>query len=369
MKINTVNKNFRVLGLMSGTSLDGVDVALIETDGADHVAPLGFSCAIYPDCLRQNLRACFGLRTATDELRAAEREMTLFHAEAVKAFLDARGLTPSSIDLIGFHGQTITHDPAIGFTWQLGDGALLARELGIDVVYDFRTQDVAAGGEGAPLIPVYHYARARASQLKRPVAILNIGGVSNVTWIDGGVEDILAFDCGPGNALIDDLILKHTGERFDRDGALALQGTIHEDVLARWMDHPFFTAPPPKSLDRGAWDVSTISNFPLGDAAATLTEFTVRAVVQAATHFPTPAREWYVCGGGRHNRAIMEGLRASLGAPVEPVDTLGWNGDALEAEGFAYMAVLSRLGKPISFPRTTRVKVPMTGGRFSAAKD
>ena len=216
------------------------------------MAPLGFSCAIYPDCLRQNLRACFGLRTATEELRAAEREMTLFHAEAVKAFLGARGLRrPPLTDR--FHGQTITHDPAIGFTWHRAMG-LLARKLGIDVVYDFRTQDVAAGGEGAPLIPVYHYARARASQLKRPVAILNIG-VSNVTWIDGGVEDILAFDCGPGNALIDDLILKHTGERFDRDGALALQGALHEDVLARWMDHPFFTAPPPKSLDRGAWDV------------------------------------------------------------------------------------------------------------------
>lgn len=359
----TPNKIYKALGLMSGTSLDGVDVALVETDGLNMVAPHGFYYKPYPDELRAKIRACFGLKEPTSETAAAERELTDFHAEAVAEFLLREGLDKSDIDVIGFHGQTITHDPANGLTWQLGDGARLSARTGIDVVNDFRTHDVAMGGQGAPLIPIYHYARARSSNLKRPVAILNIGGVSNVTYIDGNEDDLIAFDCGPGNALIDDVILKQTGERFDKDGGWSRQGTADRDVLARWLAHDYFARPIPKSLDRGAWDVKTVSNFPLPDAAATLTAFTVEAIVKSLGHFPEPPKEWYVTGGGRLNPAIMDGLKSALNVPVASVDQLGWNGDALEAEGFAYLAVRSLLGLPLSFPKTTGVPCPCTGGK------
>lgn len=358
-------KIYKALGLMSGTSLDGVDVALVETDGDGMVDALGFYYKPYPDELRSLIRACFGLRTPNDQTRAAEKALTDFHAVAVNEFLLREGLDKTDLDIIGFHGQTITHDPANGLTWQLGDGVALARQTGVPVVYDFRTNDVAHGGQGAPLIPVYHYARARSSNLKRPVAILNIGGVSNLTYIDGNEADLIAFDCGPGNALIDDVILKHTGDRFDKDAGWARQGKADRDVLDRWLAHDYFIRPVPKSLDRGAWDTKTISNIPLPDAAATLTAFTVEAIAKSRAHLPETPKEWYVTGGGRLNPAIMDGLRAALNVPVEPVDKLGWNGDALEAEGFAYLAVRSLLGLPLSFPKTTGVPSPCTGGKAS----
>ncbi len=349
---------------MSGTSLDGVDVALIETDGQGSVIPSGFLYVPYPDDLRQRVKKHFGTSKQTEETNAAERELTLFHADAVRAFLAQENLDKTDIDVVGFHGQTLYHDPDNGFTWQIGDGELLSHELGITVVNDFRTNDVANGGQGAPLIPIYHYARARSSDLKRPVAILNIGGVSNVTWIDGNEEDLVAFDCGPGNAMLDDLISKATGERYDQDAGWARQGKADREVLDRWLSHDYFKKPAPKSLDRDAWDVTTISNFPLPMAAATLTDFTVEAIAKGAELFPEPAKEWYVTGGGRLNPAMMNGLARLLNVPVYPVEQIGWNGDALEAEGFAYMAVRKLLDLPISFPKTTGCKTPLTGGKI-----
>lgn len=362
MKKNNVNKIYRAIGLMSGTSLDGVDVAYVETDGYGDVAARGFYYMPYDDALRARIRACFGATTMTDNIAGVERDLTLAHAHAVRNFLVQEKVSSSHVDVVGFHGQTISHDPAHRFTWQLGDGALLASEIGIDVIYDFRTADVSAGGQGAPLIPVYHAALAAASHLDVPVAILNIGGVSNVTWIGEGVNNILAFDCGAGNALIDDVVLKATGEKCDWDGKLAQVGSPHLDVLAQWLSHPYFDKAPPKSLDRGAWDTRTISNFPLQDAVATLTAFTVQSIFKAAAHFPAPVGAWYVSGGGRLNPAVMEGLESALGVPVLSVDVLGWNGDALEAEGFAYLAVRSLLGLPLSFPTTTGVPSPHKGG-------
>lgn len=360
---------FHAIGLMSGTSLDGVDVALIETDGISHVKPMGFSYFPYSESLRAKIRACFGAKTKTPDIADAEHELTIAHVNAVKEFMASHSLVAKNINLIGFHGQTITHDPDNQFTWQLGVGDLLARETGIDVVYDFRTADVAAGGQGAPLIPIYHWARAFSSNVTFPVAILNIGGVSNVTWLGRNEGDLLAFDCGPGNALIDDVVLKATGARFDKDGAIALSGTADADILARWLSHPFFAKLPPKSLDRDAWDVKTISNYPLPDAVATLTDFTVAAIAQGATYFPEPATALYVTGGGRLNAAIMQGLRRELKCDVQPVEALGWNGDALEAEGFAYLAVRSVLGLPLSYPTTTGVKTAQKGGIFTKLFD
>ncbi len=357
-----MQKITRIIGLMSGTSLDGVDVAIIETDGMSYVRPLGFAYYPYGDALRQDMRSCFGARIETPHLQKVEYDLTMAHAQAVKSFLVEKKIDPSDIDLIGFHGQTITHDPDHRFTWQLGDGPLLARETGIQVVYDFRTADVMAGGQGAPLIPVYHWARAFSSRVQFPVAILNIGGVSNVTWIGQNEGELLAFDCGPGNALIDDIVLKATGARFDKDGMIAKTGNADQDLLSRWLGHPFFDKIPPKSLDRDAWDATPVSTYLLPDAVATLTQFTVSSIVRGAQHFPEPAKEWYVAGGGRLNAAIMDGLRHGLGVPVHPVEQIGWNGDALEAEGFAYLAMRSVLGLPLSYPTTTGVKNPQQGG-------
>jgi anhydro-N-acetylmuramic acid kinase len=351
---------YNAIGLMSGTSLDGVDVALLETNGVDYVFPKGFFYSPYPDHLKERIRASFGLREKTEDLRQVERDLTLAHRDAVLEFLKSEELDTADIDLIGFHGQTITHDPDHGFTWQIGDGPLLAQELGIDVIYDFRIADVKAGGQGAPLLPLYHHARALSSNLVLPVAILNIGGVSNVTWL--GKDNILAFDTGPGNALIDDCVLKETGEKFDRDGLWARQGQVDCECLSSWLSHSYFSQKPPKSLDRGAWDVGAISRLPFVDALATLTRFTIATNVKASEHFPAAPLAWYVTGGGRNNTTIMEGLRKSLGVPVLPVDTLGWNGDALEAEGFAYLAVRSIMGLPLSVPGTTKVPHPQTGG-------
>lgn len=354
---------YTAIGLMSGTSLDGVDVALLETNGLDYVFPRGFSYAPYPDALRQRIRTCFGLRNETEEVRDVERAITLAHRDAVFEFLRNEELDSTDIDLVGFHGQTLTHDPDHGFTWQIGDGPLLAQELGIDVVHEFRTADVKAGGQGAPLLPLYHRARALSSNLSLPVAILNIGGVSNVTWLGEG--QILAFDTGPGNALIDDCVLKETGEKFDRGGALARRGQVDSERVSRWLSHPYFNQSPPKSLDREAWDVRGISDLSVAEAVATLTRFTVAANVKACQHFPATPLAWYVTGGGRKNMEIMDGLRRDLGVPVLPVEDLGWNGDALEAEGFAYLAARSVLGLPLSVPETTKVPVPQTGGVLS----
>lgn len=276
----------------------------------------------------------------------------------------------SDIDVVGFHGQTLFHDPANKVTVQIGDGAMLAEAVGIDVVNKIRNEDVAAGGQGAPLLPIYHRARVLADDFPHPVAVLNIGGVGNVTWIgtpsrhprEGG--DILAFDTGPGNALLDDFINVRTGLAFDEGGKIARQGLVDQDVVESWVSQPYFERSVPKSLDRDAWGdvVAAVQGMSTEDGAATLASFTVEAIRRASEHFPEAPALWLVTGGGRHNQYIMHGLRNVLGAPVRPVDDYGWDGDALEAEGFAYLAVRSLLGEPLSLPSTTGVPKPQTGG-------
>jgi anhydro-N-acetylmuramic acid kinase len=265
------------------------------------------------------------------------------------------------VDIIGFHGHTILHCPAERRTWQLGDGALLARRLGLDVVADFRSADVTAGGEGAPLAPLYH--AALAAPLLKPLAILNIGGVANVTWVGDGTE-ILAFDTGPGNALIDDWVRQHTGRAADTDGALARTGRVSAEHVARFLENPFFQRRPPKSLDRDDFRDAAPVGLSLEDGAATLTEMTVAAVAAATYHFPAPVRAWLVTGGGRHNRALMGALGRRLGAAVRTIEAAGWNGDALEAQAFAYLAVRSIEDLPLSLPTTTGVPRPTCGGRL-----
>jgi anhydro-N-acetylmuramic acid kinase len=346
---------------MSGTSLDGIDVAMTETDGEDQVVP-GPSLTIpYEEAFRESLRSVLGGVGPVEEVEA---ELTRLHAGAVERFFELHPGT--DIDIVGFHGHTILHSPAERRTWQLGNGALLARLLGLDVIGDFRSADVAAGGEGAPLAPLFHAALARA--LPKPLAALNIGGVANVTWI-GRAGEILAFDTGPGNALIDDWVRRRTEAAADVDGALARAGRPSLDHVTRFLASPFFDRPPPKSLDRDDFQEMLPEGLSLEDGAATLTEMTAASVAAAVRHFPALAREWLVTGGGRRNTAVMEALRRRLGTAVRPVEAVGWEGDALEARAFGYLAVRSMLGLPLSLPSTTGVPRPMTGGRlFSGSR-
>jgi len=298
---------------------------------------------------------------------AVERELTERHADAVRQLLAEAGRQPSEVAVVGFHGQTIHHAPAQRQTVQIGDGALLAKLIGIDVVNDFRSADVSAGGQGAPLAPVYHLARSRP--LTKPVAVLNLGGVGNVTWI-GEDGALIAFDTGPANALSDDWALRHTGTPLDVDGALAKSGRPSAAALAKLKSDPYFSLPAPKSLDRQHFKAladAALAGSSAADGAATLVAFTVWSAAEAVGTFPKPAREWLVCGGGRHNPVIMQELRAALSCPVRSVDEVGWNGDALEAQAFAFMAVRSLRGLPLSFPGTTGVPQPMTGGRHHRA--
>ena len=347
---------WRAIGLMSGTSLDGVDVAMIETDGRDRVIPGAALTFPYPPQFRESLRALLG---GVGPIAEVEEELTRFHAEAVEDFL--RQHRGTAADVVGFHGHTIFHRPAERRTWQIGDGALLARRLGIDVVADFRSADVAAGGEGAPFAPLFH--AALATTLAKPIAVLNIGGVANVSWI-GEKAKILAFDTGPGNALIDDWVRRHTGAVADFDGALARVGRASTAHVERFLSRPFFERPPPKSLDRDDFRDVMPAELSLEDGAATLTEMTAAAAAAATGYFPALAREWLVTGGGRHNPALLEALGRRLSVAVRPVETVGWDGDAIEAQAFAYLAVRSLERLPLSLPTTTGVPHPTCGGRL-----
>jgi anhydro-N-acetylmuramic acid kinase len=350
----------RTIGLMSGTSLDGVDAAWLETDG-ESVTSFGPTLTIpYDDALRRDLRTILdlapGLADNDARLTSAVTRLTDCHVRAVKA-LDRPA------DLIGFHGQTILHQPDRRRTWQVGDAARLARETGVPVAFDFRSSDVASGGEGAPLVPVYHAALAR--DLPRPLAVLNIGGVANTTWI-GDDGDLIAFDTGPGNGPLDDWVTRHTGQPCDRDGALARSGTVDTAVLARLMAHPYFARPAPKSLDRLDFSRSLagsgLDRLSIADGAATLVAFIAASV--AAAPFPGQPMRWLVTGGGRRNPAIMSALRLALGVPVDGVEAVGWDGDALEAQCFGFLAARVAGGLPLSFPGTTGAPAPMQGGRI-----
>jgi anhydro-N-acetylmuramic acid kinase len=366
-------KQLSAIGLMSGTSYDGVDVALIETDGNDigRIGPTGYRA--YDDRERAALRRALAgavnmvdRNARTNELAEAEAVVNAAHAAAVTAFLSANGMTAADIAVVGFHGQTVLHRPDRRLTVQLGDGATLAGRLGIPVVYDFRAADVAAGGQGAPLVPVYHGALVRMLGPQVPIAVLNIGGVANVTFVDG--EALLAFDTGPGNALIDDFIRLRTGEPHDAEGRKAASGTADERLVAQFLKHPYFARRPPKSLDRNEFrlwiaEEGGLANKSLEDGAATLTAFTAAAIASVQSLLPRSPARWIVAGGGTRNPTLMGMLTARLApAQVETADHVGWSVDALEAQAFAYLAVRNLRGLPITFPGTTGVASPMTGG-------
>ena len=367
-------ENLKVIGLMSGTSLDGIDAAIVETDGMDVAVPGAALGIAYDGETRAVLR--LALTDAQNvaagapvpySIREAERRLTDAHGDAVKALLLKARVTAEDIALIGFHGQTILHRPEQRLTWQIGDGALLARLTGIDVVNDFRSGDVRAGGQGAPLVPLYHAALLRkAKGISAPVVIVNIGGVANVTYVEGAT--ILAFDSGPGNAAIDDWAHRHTGKPIDENGVLARAGRVDDAILSQMLDDAYFARVPPKSLDRMDFGTTAVNGLSAQDGAATLTAFTPASIAKSRAHFPKLATSWIICGGGRHNRTLMAELRARLNAPVLSAEDAGWNGDFIEAEAVGYAAARSVRGLPLSLPSTTGVAEPMSGGRLHRAK-
>lgn len=356
------------IGLMSGTSLDGVDVALIETDGERIAAfgPTGYRA--YAESERNLLRRALAdavsltMRDARPgALADAERLVTRAHAEAVETFLRGHGLARDAIDVIGFHGQTVLHRPERRLTVQIGDGHALAATLGMPVVFDLRTADVAAGGQGAPLVPVYHRALVAMLEQAGPTAVVNIGGVANISYVDG--ETLIACDTGPGNALLDDFMLRATGEAVDRDGCMAAQGRVDEAWIARALSLPFFSRPPPKSLDRNDFAPLAVDGMSFADGAATLTAFTAASIARIVEVLPKPPLRWIAVGGGARNPTLMRMLAERLApASVLRGSDCGWAGDAIEAQAFAYLAVRSLKGLPLTYPGTTGVAAPLAGG-------
>jgi anhydro-N-acetylmuramic acid kinase len=361
-----------VLGFMTGTSLDAVDMAVLDTDGEKILSfgPAGerkLSDATRNVVLEATQQALKWERGAPEPaifVHAAEMIAEEHHA-AAEVFLQASGLEWPELDLVGMHGQTVLHErpkPGVpGRTVQLGDAALLARLCGRPVVHDFRSADIAAGGEGAPLAPAYHMARAKKSGLEPPLAVLNVGGVANLTLWTGG-DDIIAFDTGPGNGMLDLLVQARGAGRYDAGGNYASVGRVDEGVVRALLAHPYFTARPPKSLDRYDFSLEPLEALQLEDAAATLVAFTAEAVKLAFAVVDAPPAEVVVTGGGRRNPEIMKALAERLPVPVRTAEDHGWRGDAIEAEAIAYLAARTAHGLPISFPATTGVPRPMTGG-------
>lgn len=355
---------------MSGTSLDGIDVALLRTDGEDEVSRGPAATYPYRPDQQALLHDALAEAKALDArdarpgiLAEAEHALTQWHAEAVERFLEANGLTPAEIDLIGFHGQTVIHRPERRLTVQLGLGPTLARRTGIPVVYDMRAADVAAGGQGAPLVPVYHRALAAAVG-ERPLAFVNIGGVANMTWV-GRAGELVAFDTGPGNALLNDWCERHTDLAYDRDGRLGRSGRSNPEVLGQLLKNNFFATAAPKSLDRNTFQTSMVDGLSPADGAATLTRFTAEAIAGSVRLVPEAPRRFIICGGGRLNSTLMRDLSELLQAPVVAAESHDLNGDSMEAEAWAYLAVRCARGLPISFPGTTGAPEPLSGGRLA----
>jgi anhydro-N-acetylmuramic acid kinase len=352
------------IGSISGTSMDGIDVSILETDGDAVVEPGAGRTYHYDPALRRALLDLIANPEVAEREPLADLEaaVTDAHANAIAAFMRDHDVARERVGLVGLHGQTVFHRPERRFTRQLGEGARVAAQLGIDVVNRFRHADVAAGGEGAPFAPLYH--RALAARLPHPLMVLNLGGVGNVTFIDG--DTCIAFDTGPASALLDDFVLRRRGIPFDDGGKLASSGAVDKGVLAELMRNPYFDRPAPKSLDRQDFHARAkiVERLSDADGAATLAAFTVESVAVALRHVPAAPKRWLVTGGGRHNATFMRLLSERLGVAVEPVEAVGWNGDFIEAQCFGYLAVRSRRGLPLSLPTTTGVPRPLSGGEF-----
>lgn len=364
------------IGLMSGTSMDGIDAALVRTDGENIVERGSMGFYPYSADVQQTLKAA--LEEAkhlmhrddrTDQLKNAEVLITQLHIEAVRSFLSQHKLKASQVDVLGFHGQTVLHRPDQALTVQLGDGRALAKAIGIDVVYDMRAKDMELGGQGAPLVPIYHKALTASMpdelNSNSPVVFVNIGGISNITYIG---EDLIAFDTGPGNALIDQWVQSQAGIPYDQGGMIAAEGRLNEALAAQYLGSNYFEKPLPKSLDRNDFLPPKAGKVSLEDGARTLAHISAAAILKSIDHLPIVPKLWIICGGGRHNPHIMSDLKTLSEAKHSKVikaEEAGFDGDAMEAEAWGYLAVRSLKELPLTFPKTTGCEVQVSGGVFA----
>ena len=367
----TESRVYTIIGLMSGTSMDGVDAAILETDGQNYIRPGATHFMPYVADFRARLRAVL---SGVGDVTGVTADLTKNHIAAIEQLLTRENIPAGAIDYIGFHGHTILHDPKNKKTWQIGDAQMMADHFKIPVVHDFRSADVLAGGQGAPLVPTFH--AALAAQLPKPVAFVNVGGVANITYIDKDGR-LLAFDTGPGNALMDDFVFRILGQSHDPGGLLAAKGRSNDDMIESWMEQGYFKQKPPKSLDREHFQKLIAECAPKHtseksgyDFIATLTEFTAHSIARSCLHLPRLPQRWLITGGGRHNATLMRMIEESLVAinpliRVEKIESIGWDGDFIEAWAFAYLAARSVLNLPISFPETTGVKQAMGGGKIT----
>jgi anhydro-N-acetylmuramic acid kinase len=353
------------LGMMSGTSLDGVDAAMIRTDGVDIVEFGPHAYRPYTEAERAVLRAALGRWPGEAGVAQAAEVVERAHVELAARFSGAK--------VIGFHGQTLAHDPAHGRTHQVGDGALIARALRCPVVWDFRSADVSFGGQGAPLVPYFHHALARHIGADAPLAVLNLGGVGNITYVNPRMSQphsdgaVLAFDTGPANAPINDIMQARFGLAQDTGGLLAGAGQVDAGLVAQVLAHSYFSRIPPKSLDRDEFAPVLRGLDALGDADALATACAIAAGAVAAGlgHLPADLSQIWVAGGGRHNAVLMESLRQSVKIPVHSIEKHGLNGDMIEAQAFGYLALRVARGLPTSGPSTTGVAGYISGGQMS----
>jgi anhydro-N-acetylmuramic acid kinase len=366
-------KPIRAIGLMSGTSMDGIDVAALKSDG-EIITETGPGLFVpYPSVFRRKLEGALDVAKSIrrreerpGNLAEIEAEITERHAAAVKAFLDTAPSEWKKAELVGFHGQTVLHRPQIGLTVQLGDGPMLAHRTGLPVIYDMRANDMVAGGQGAPLVPAYHAALARslppALAGRYPIVFVNIGGISNITFVPEA-GDPVAFDTGPGNTLIDQWVAAHGGVPFDADGAIAREGHVAGAVVGRYLENPFFRRPGPKSLDRNDFTLDAAAGLELADGARTLAAVTAEAILKSVEHLPERPKLWILCGGGRRNPHIVADMKTGAGdAEVVLAEDAGLAGDFTEAEAWAFLAIRSRRGLPLTWPTTTGCREPATGG-------
>lgn len=363
------------IGLMSGTSMDGIDGALLKSDGENKIEIIGHYSCEYDNAFRQQLKSTLdevrNLRARSElseTTRKIEQALTLRHVTAVSNLLKNCHINANCIDLIGFHGQTVLHKPEIGLTIQIGDGKLLADKTGIDVIFDLRENDIKHGGQGAPLVPVYHRSLANSfkGKLAFPIAFLNIGGISNLTFV-GEDNELYAFDCGPGNALIDQWMFLKTKKSFDQGGEAGLRGKQIKPIIESYCQHPFFHQQKPGSLDWRSFKPLVDETISVEDGAASLCFVTAYGIVNSFRHLPIFPKTLIVSGGGAHNRGILK-LLEELTSKYETItltaQSLGLHSDFIEAEAWAYLAIRSFYGLPITFPTTTGCESPQSGGRF-----
>ena len=366
---NIYNNDFDsllALGLMSGTSIDGVDVALLKTNGLDNIINKGYQTYSFSKKIKNKIENFITARNSPKEIT---KLITDFHTSCVKDFIKKKNISLGSINIVGFHGQTIFHKPDQCWTWQLGDGQQLSNSLNIPVISNFRYRDVCLGGQGAPLVPIWHLAIINSMEREKfPCVFINIGGVANITYIEDKNKIPISFDIGPGNAPLDFVMKKYFNKDFDSDGAESAHGTIALTSVNNILSDSWFDLLPPKSLDKNELDkvlTRHIKHLNPSDKAATLAKLVSSSAKKSMSFFSTPPKALYVCGGGRLNKTIMNGFNQEFGNIICSVDELGWNGDALEAGAFAYLAVRSLKGMSFTWKNTTGVSRATSGGLLS----